>query len=213
MTVTIKKYLVEFIGTFFLVLSVCMAGTKAGDFAPIAIGSTLMVMVYAGGYISGGYYNPAISLAAFIRGRIPVITLIAHWIVQLLAAIVAAYVAKNLFLYQAHLFMPDFPKRAIIAEGLGTFALAYVVLNVATSAKTAGNSNYGLAIGFTVTAMAYVLGPFSGGAFNTAVALGACVFGAFAWSNLWIYIIGTIGGGLVAGLVYKWMNPDAMGTL
>jgi aquaporin Z len=204
-----KKYVVEFIGTFFLVLAVCMAGTKAGNFAPIAIGATLMVMVYAGGYVSGGYYNPAVSLAAFIRGKIPVAVLIAHWIVQLLAAVVAAYVAQNFFLYKTQALILDYPKRAIVAEALGTFALAYVVLNVATSERTAGNSNYGLAIGFTVTAMAYIFGPFSGGAFNTAVALGASVFGSFAWSNLWVYIVGTLAGGIAAGFVYKWINPDA----
>jgi len=204
-----KKYLVEFIGTFFLVLAVCMAGTKAGNFAPIAIGATLMVMVYAGGYISGGHYNPAVSLAVFIRGKLPLMDLIVYWIVQLAGAAVAAYVASKVFMYATTAHMNDFPKRELAAELLGTFALAYVVLNTATSAKTSGNSNYGLAIGFTVVAMAYILGPISGGAFNTAVAFGNTIFGGFSWCCFWIYLVGTLGGGAVAGIVYRFINPDA----
>jgi aquaporin Z len=204
-----KKYLVEFIGTFFLVLAVCMAGTTAGAMAPLAIGATLMVMVYAGGYISGGHYNLAVSLAVCIRGKLPVMELIIYWIVQLAAAAAAAYIASHVFMYATTAHSNDFPKREMAAEMLGTFALAYVVLNTATSAKTAGNSNYGLAIGFTVVTMAYILGPISGGAFNTAVAFGNTIFGGFAWSGFWIYVVGTLVGGAVAGFVYKFINPDA----
>jgi aquaporin Z len=204
-----KKYLVEFIGTFFLVLAVCMAGTTAGAMAPLAIGATLMVMVYAGGYVSGGHYNPAVSLAVCIRGKLPVMEMVIYWVVQLAGAAAAAYIASHVFMYGASAHGNDFPKREIAAEMLGTFALAYVVLNTATSAKTAGNSNYGLAIGFTVVAMAYILGPVSGGAFNTAVAFGNSIFGGFSWSAFWVYVTGTLVGGAVAGFVYKFINPDA----
>ncbi len=204
-----KKYLVEFIGTFFLVLAVCMAGSKAGNFAPIAIGVTLMVMVYAGGYVSGGHYNPAVSLAVYIRGKLPAMEMVGYWIVQIAGAALAALVASKVFMYATTAHSNDFPKREIAAEMLGTFALAYVVLNTATSTKTAGNSNYGLAIGFTVVAMAYILGPISGGAFNTAVAFGNTIFGGFAWSGFWIYFAGTFIGGAVAGIVYRVINPDA----
>ncbi len=204
-----KKYLVEFIGTFFLVLAVCMAGSKGGTLAPIAIGSTLMVMVYAGGYISGAHYNPAVSLAVFIRGKISLMDMIIYWAVQIAAAIVAVIIAMYVFQYSGQLAANDFPKRVFAAEMIGTFALAYVVLHVATSAKTAGNSYYGLAIGFTVLSMAYVLGPVSGGAFNPAVAIGASVFGVFGWNVIWIYLLGTFAGGAIAGIVYRFLNPDA----
>jgi aquaporin Z len=206
-----KKYLVEFIGTFFLVQAVCLAGLSqhgAGFMAPIAIGCTLMVMVYAGGYVSGGHYNPAVSLAAFVRGKLGMGDLIGYWIVQLAAGAVAALVAQHVFKAHPMGDTMEVGKRALAAEVIGTFALAYVVLNTATSAKTAGNSNYGLAIGFTVVVMAYTLGPISGGAFNTAVALGATVFGGFAWKSLWIYVVGTLVGGLLAGAAYKVIDPD-----
>lgn len=202
-----KKYLVEFIGTFFLVLSVCMAGSTAGPMAPVAIGATLMVMVYAGGYISGGYYNPAVSLAVYIRGKLTLSEMIAYWIAQLLGGAIAALVALNVFQYTGTAGSLDTLK-ALVAEMLGTFALAYVVLNAATSSRSTGNSKYGLAIGFTVTAMAYIFGPVSGGAFNPAVALGASVFGAFAWSNIWIYLVGTLAGGAIAGLVFNFIKHE-----
>ena len=98
--------------------------------------------------------------------------------------------------------------RAIVAEFLGTFALAYVVLNVATSKATSGNSYYGLAIGFTVMAMAYAFGPVSGGAFNPAVAIGICIMQMAGWSDIWIYMVGCFGGGLIAGLIFRLLNPE-----
>ncbi len=204
-----KKYLVEFIGTFFLVLAVCMAGSKGGTLAPIAIGSTLMVMIYAGGYISGAHYNPAVSLAVYIRGKLLLKDMFIYWMVQIAGAVVAVMVAIHVFGYAGKLASNDFPRRTFVAEMIGTFALAYVVLNVATSAKTAGNSYYGLAIGFTVLSMAYVLGPVSGGAFNPAVAIGASVFGVFGWHIIWIYLLGTLVGGAIAGIVFRIINPDA----
>ncbi len=202
-----KKYIVEFIGTFFLVLTVCMAGSKAGEMAPIAIGGALMVMVYAGGYISGGHYNPAVSFAVWIRGKLSLTEMISYWVVQLAGGVAAALLAQHVFDY---IVVPHDPigKTAIIAEAIGTFALAFVVLNVATSQKTSGNSNYGLAIGFTVTVMAYTLGPVSGGAFNPAVALGNTVFGGFYWNELWMYVIGTLAGAALAGLLYNYLKPD-----
>jgi len=97
--------------------------------------------------------------------------------------------------------------KAIIAEFLGTFALAYVVLNVATSKETAGNSYYGLAIGFTVLAMAYAFGSISGGAFNPAVAVGISIMQLASWGDIWIYLVGCFAGGLVAGLMFRVLNP------
>jgi len=205
-----RKYIAELIGTFFLVLTIGMVvlGGK-GDFAPIAIGSVLMVMIYAGGYISGAHYNPAVTVAVLIRGRIAITEAIGYVIVQVAGAGLAAY----LVLY----FMPDsdplatgLPEKfkALLAELTGTFALAYVVLNVATSKETAGNNYFGLAIGFTVMAMAYVFGPVSGGAFNPAVAIAICLMELAVWSDIWVYMAGCFGGAILAAFVFKILNTE-----
>jgi aquaporin Z len=209
-----RKYVVEFIGTFFLVLSVCAAVRMQEDnpfanFAPLAIGLSLIAMIYAGGHLSGAHYNPAVSLAIFIRGKMSMVEMIGYWVVQLMAGVVAALIASHVFNYKVTLdaeMQNSFG--AVVAELLGTFALAFVVLNVATSPKTANNHYYGLAIGATVVGMAYAVGPVSGGAFNPAVALGLSAFGKIDWSVLWIYLVGALGGGLLAAMVYKLLRLE-----
>jgi aquaporin Z len=205
----IRKLTVELIGTFFLVLTVGMTviGSPNGVIAPLAIGSVLMVMVYAGGHISGGHYNPAVTLAVFVRGKMKAVDVVPYWIAQFAGASLAALVA--IYCVGQHLkpLSPDIPK-SLLAEGLFTFALAYVVLNVATSKATAGNSNYGLAIGFTVLAGAFAVGGISGGAFNPAVAVGAAIMNLVAPTSIWIHIVADLAGGLVAGLTFKFLNPD-----
>ncbi|HEV2329770.1 MAG TPA: aquaporin [Verrucomicrobiae bacterium] len=207
-----KKYLTEFIGTFFLVLTVGMTavavspGTSA--LAPLAIGSALMIMVYAGGHVSGGHYNPAVTLAVWLRGRCAKADVIPYWCAQfagsVLAAIIAMALKGNPTVSPAALAV--FP--SLIAEFVGTFALAYVVLNVATAKGTAGNSFYGLAIGFTVMTMAFALGAISGGAFNPAVAVGVIVMHAVKASNIWIYLLANLLAGAVAAGVFRFVNPE-----
>lgn len=207
-----RKYLVEFIGTFFLVLSVCSAvRTQEGfeNFAPLAIGLSLMVMVYAGGPFSGAHYNPAVSLAVYIRGKLTLVEMFGYWVVQLMAGVVAALVAANLFGFHATPEVPNAVFAPLMAESIGTFALVYVILNVATINRTANNQYYGLAIGFTVVGMAYAVGPVSGGVFNPAVALGITVFEKIAWPGLWIYIAGSIAGALIAAFAFKGMRLHA----
>ena len=206
-----KKYLVEFIGTFFLVLTVGMTviGCEPNNFLPpLAIGSALMIMVYAGGHVSGGHYNPAVPLAVWLRGRCPSGDVPGYWISQIVGAFAAAslvlYLKGNPTMTPAEIKMVP----ALIAEFIGTFALCYVVLNVATAKATAGNSNYGLAIGFTVMVMAFALGGISGGAFNPAVATGITVMHIEKSANLWIYLIGDLAGGALAALVFKFVNPE-----
>ena len=205
-----KKYLTEFIGTFFLVLTVgmCVIESGAGNLAPLAIGSALMVMVYAGGHVSGGHYNPAVTLAVWLRGKCPSSDVAGYMGSQIAAAVVAAIL--TLILKGDPTVIPAeikiFP--ALIAEFIGTFALAYVVLNVATAKGTSGNSNYGLAIGFTVASMAFALGGVSGGAFNPAVAVGITVMHLAKAANLWIYLIANLAAGALAAATFKWINPD-----
>ncbi len=207
-----KKYLVEFIGTFFLIFTICGVVVNLQDvsshFAPIAIGCVLIAMVYAGGYISGGMYNPAVSLAVFIRGKMSFMDMIIYWVAQCAGGAFAGFAARHMYYKWTGTPANFEPMWGLLAEGLGTFALCYVVLNVATSNKTSGNSYYGLAIGFTVLAMAYVFGPVSGGAFNPAVALGLSIFHLFEYSSIWIYLSGAFAGAILAGIIYRIVSTD-----
>ncbi len=204
-----NKYITEFIGTFFLLLtvgcSVIIGG--AGVIAPLAIGSALMVMIYAGGHISGGHFNPAVTLGVWIRGRCPAKDAVSYWIAQFVAAAVAAVVVNYLRGEHTASPMQLKPGPALLAEFLYTFALVYVVLNTATAKDTSGNSFYGLAIGFTVVTGAFAVGSISSAAFNPSVAVGISIMGLSAWSNIWIYFVANFAGGLVAGLVFKLLNP------
>jgi aquaporin Z len=205
-----RKYITELIGTFFLVLTIGLTVSSGNPLAPIAIGAALMAMIYAGGHISGAHYNPAVTVAALIRGRISVSDAVIYFIVQFVGAIVAAFVVKYMVgdgLPVEATALPDKIK-ALIAETLGTFALAYVILNVATAKATSGNSFYGLAIGFTVTAMAFGFGSYSGGAFNPAVAVGVSILKFADWSDIWIFVVGCFTGGALAGIVFRVNNPD-----
>src|ERR1700734_3285525 len=205
-----KKYLVEFIGTFFLVFTIGMTviDPGAGNLAPLAIGAALMIMVYAGGHISGGHYNPAVKLAVWLRGRCPASDVGPYWGSQIAGSAVASMLALWLKGNPVVTPMETNPLPALVAEFVGTFALAYVGLNVATSKGTAGNSFYGLAIGFTVMVMAFGLGGISGGAFNPAVATGITLMHLAKVSNLWIYLLGNLAGGAVAAGVFRLVNPE-----
>ena len=206
-----NKYITEFNGTMFLVLVVGVAaiGGTAGPMAPVAIGVILMVMIYAGGHISGGHYNPAVTLAVLIRGKINTGDAITYWIAQVGGALAAWAIVSFVFEIEgANVSAIKSVSKGLGAEILGTFALAYVVLNAATAKANNGNSFYGMAIGFTVMTCAFTFGGFSGGAFNPAVALGACLMKGFIWSDLWIYMVGCFGGGALAGFIFRLNNPD-----
>jgi aquaporin Z len=205
----VRKLLTEFIGTFFLVLTIGLTVTAGSQFAPIAIGSALMVMVYMGGHVSGGHYNPAVSLAAVIRGALPSGDFVGYLVSQIAGATVAAFTV-NVITGQTFAPAPAASVgnvAALLIEFLYTFALALVVLNVATSKKTQGNSYYGLAIGMTVMVGAFAGGGSSGGAFNPAVGIGPTIvnatMGGGSWSSLWLYLVGPFAGGAVAAMVFK----------
>src|SRR4030095_16586998 len=195
-----NKYLMEFIGTFFLVLVIAMTGN------PIAIGAILMCMVYMGGNVSGAHYNPAVSLGILLRERMTVRNFGIYNIFHLLAAIAATLVFYGL---SSRPFAPapalgvSFTV-ALVIEAIFTFALVSVVLNVATTKKAAGNSYFGLAIGFTVLAAAFAGGPISGGAFNPAVGVGpnlvSLVTNGGSPTNILLYIIGPELGAALAAI-------------
>jgi aquaporin Z len=210
-----NKYLAEFIGTFFLVLTIgcTVVGAGATVIAPLAIGAALMVMVFAGGHISGGHYNPAVTLGILIRGKIMVADVVPYIIAQVAGAAGAALVvSKCLRAGVAVTAMAPSVGPALLAEFLFTFALVYVVLNAATAEGTSGNSFYGLAIGMTVMTGAFAVGDISGGAFNPAVAVGISMLGLSSWSNIWIYLAANFGAAIVAAVVFNLINPPAQTT-
>ncbi|WAM14928.1 MIP/aquaporin family protein [Rhodococcus sp. JS3073] len=208
------KYAVEAIGTFFLVFTVGTAAGSGSPFAPLAIGAALMVMIYAGGHVSGGHYNPAVTLAVLVRHRIGLRDAAGYWVAQLAAGVFAAVVVREVVdpaqpTLSATLHLSGHTVVAAFAvELLFTFALCFVMLNVATSKSHPDNSFYGLAIGFTVVAGAFAVGAISGGAFNPSVAFGAAVMGMFAWPTLWVYLVAQLVAGAAAGAAFLAINPD-----
>jgi aquaporin Z len=210
-----KNYVTEFIGTFFLVLTVVLSvhfSTVANNpvVAGLAIGGVLMVMVYMGGPISGGHYNPGVSLGVAIRGKLGLGELIAYWISQAIGAVCAAFIGwviigkpENTGALTGMNVIPG-----LVAEFVFSFALVLTVLATATSVKSAGNSYFGLAIGFTVGVGVLAVGSISGAAFNSAVGLGVCVFGLSAWANIWIYVAANLLGGVLAAGIFRVVSPE-----
>ena len=213
----IPKLVVEFIGTFFLVFTVGMTvkSPDAAALAPLAIGSALMVMIYAGGHFSGGHYNPAVTLGVTLRGNATWEEAIPYMVVQigggLVAALAVLFIKGSVIKDATPAALPSTPTEygiaaKLLVEFLFAFALVYVVLNSATAKGTAGNSFYGLAIGFTVVVGAFAVGPVSGGAFNPAVAIGATTMGLGPWSGIWIPLAADFAGGAVAGLLFNFLK-------
>ena len=202
-----KKYVVEFIGTFFLVFTVGIAVRTSAPLAPLAIGSILMVMIFAGGHISGGHFNPAVTLAAFLRGRCEKADVIPYWVAQFLAAVVAALIVNFVMHGRITGNAVLHPTIAsFIVEFLFTFALCWTVLNVATAKGTMGNSFYGLAIGFTVLVGAITVGGISGGAFNPAVGLGVWTMGIESARQFVVYLVSDFAGSIVAAIAFRTIN-------
>lgn len=207
----LRKYLVEFIGTFFLVFTVASAVLLADDgvIAPISIGFALMIMVYAGGHISGGHYNPAVSLAAAIRGALEWKQLAPYWVSQIIGAVVAFLAVLPFADIAEYAEEPESIGAFILGEFLFTFALCYVVLQVATSKKTAGNSYYGLAIGSTVTVGAFAVGGILClGAFNPAVAIALGIIKSTTWLGVLTIVLTNLVAATAAAYTYKFVDAE-----
>lgn len=204
-----KKAIMEFLGTFFLVLTIVLTAN------PLAIAAMLMAWVYIGGYISGGHYNPAISFGAALTQRLSWHSFYRYAAAQILGG-VAAYALVSYLVGQVAIPAPGASysvAQAFIVETLLAFVLVLVVLNVATSDKYKNSSIFGFAIGFTIPALAYLGGPISGGLFNPALALGANIFGALkgahiSWENLLMYVGGALLGGFLAAYAFKYFVLD-----
>lgn len=202
-----NKYIIEAIGTFFLVTTVAFTGN------PLAIGAILAAMVYMGGYISGGHYNPAVTLAVHTRGKISHPEMLKYFFSQILGATLASL---TYFLITGNTFLPkagagiSIPSAALM-EIIFTFALSFVVLNVATSPKTKDNHYFGLAIGLTLMAGAFAGGNISGGVYNPAIAIGAILVDmriTTYWPLLILYISAPLIGGVLAGYAYNLTHKE-----
>ncbi len=208
------KAFTELVGTFFFLTVIALSG-HAGALAPLAIGLALTAMVYMGGHVSGAHYNPAVSFGAFLRGKMPASEMLIYWAAQLVGAALAftfGYVVTG----RSGGIHPGSGVQVLQALGVEivfTAALVIVILNVAFSRATHGNSFYGIAIGLTIVAAAFVGGPISGGAYNPAVGFGATLgsawFGSGGWSDLWIYVVGPLVGSAIAvGINYVQGLPE-----
>ena len=186
-----RLYLTEAIGTFFLVLTIGLVVLQDVPLAPVAIGMALAVMVYAGGHVSGAHYNPAVSLAAWMRSAA------AFFVDAFMGA--PLHVAPGLAVHWLN---------ALLGEFFFTFALCYIVLNTATAKDTANNSYFGLAIGGIVMVAAFAIGPLSGAALNPAVGLGPAAFELMTGHDLapaaWVYLVGPMAGGAFAAFVFRY---------
>ena len=206
-----KRYLTEFIGTLLFVFCIAMTVTPGiQPLAPLLIGSALMVLVYMGGQVSGAHYNPAVTLAVYLRGnKMPGGEILPYMTSQVLGGIAGAYIAQMIL---GQTFAPAPADTAtsftaLLTEVIFTFTLALTVLNVATSRYNPGNSYYGLAIGFAIVVGVGAGGPVSGGVYNPAVGIGASLINAFVGggdlTRLWLYLVGPFVGGALAALVFR----------
>jgi aquaporin Z len=205
----VTSYVTELIGTFFLVLTIGLMAATQSPLAPLAIGGMLTGLVYMGRHVSGAHYNPAITLAIFFRGKLAPSEVMPYVLSQVLGALLAS---ATVYLATGSTFAPVPAEgygvlAVLLVEVLFTFALALVILNVATVDSVSDNSYYGLAIGLTVTAGAFAAGPISGGVLNPAVGMGPIllnvVLNAGSASALWFYLVGPTVGATVAVLVFN----------
>ncbi len=205
-----KKYLMEFIGTFFLVFAIgnFLFQPEMGHMGIISIGCTLMAMIYAGGHISKAHYNPAITLAFYIRRGMDRKDTPGYLTAECLGSCLA--IVTSLYLF-------DFPQLpplelyigpTLIVEFLGTFALAFVIMNVATAKAISGYGFYGLAIAACVVGLAYSVGAISGAAFNPAVSLAFLITGLLDVPNFILHLIPQLVGAAAAAYTYLYLVPD-----
>mmetsp|Transcript_20630 Transcript_20630/g.24810 ORF Transcript_20630/g.24810 Transcript_20630/m.24810 type:complete len:226 (+) Transcript_20630:122-799(+) len=201
------KPVMELTGTALLLLTIQLAVGSGSELAPVAIGIALMTAVYAGGPISGAHYNPAVSLAVYLRGKMELKEMLMYWAFQIVGGCIGALLAGFIGGSYAVCAIGNEAtfSQAMVAEICFTFFLCFVVLGTATSSAANGNSYFGASIGLTVTAGAFSVGGISGGAFNPAVALGL-TFASNGLSDMgyssYVALADLIGGAVAAGLYF-----------
>lgn len=214
-----KKITAEFIGTFWLVFGGCGSAVLAAAFpntgigfagVALAFGLTVVTMAYAVGHISGGHFNPAVTVGIWVTKRIGTMEAFAYWIAQLAGAAAAAFFLKSVVPEETWravaLGTPqlarDFPVWAGMAlEGVTTFFLVLTVFSTAVDEKGSFHAIAGFGIGISITLGILVAGPLTGAALNPARAFGPAL-AATHWAHQGVYWVGPLAGGFVAGLLY-----------
>lgn len=207
----LKKCLVEFVGTFFIMFTfgAALFPNSNNAFPPLAIAFIVIAVVYMGKSISGAQYNPAISLADSIRGKLSWKHLLPYVIVQFIAAAFAAYVLSFIIVVPPYSNETTFNIKAMFAcEFLFTFLLTYTYLQTVNCEKTKGNSYYGLAIGSVILAAFLATAGTSYGVFNPAIALALIVMGLAQIKLVVFTIIANIIAGAAAAGIYKITSTD-----
>jgi aquaporin Z len=202
-----KQSVVEFIGTFLLTCTfgLTMVPPNVGPFAPLAIGAALAALVYAGREISGAHYNPAVTLAVWIRGKCSMKHAAMMMVAQVCGALAAGFLVVFMRSGTTTPLLTLDPAKALVAEFVFAFALVLVFLSVMAAGRERSSS--GLALGFVLMAGMYCTAPISGGAFNPAIAVGSAVTGLGTWATLWIYFLAEFAGAAVAALLFRAVSP------
>ena len=218
---TITPYWIEFFGALIITLTVALTNRSDDGFdatnqmAPIAIGAMVTAMLYSYGHVSGAHFNPSVTMAVFIRGKISLLTLIPYFAFQVAGAVAGATIAVRVV--GGVQYLPAFELDhdavstgdAFLLEFLYTYALCTTVLNTATTASLHGNQFYGIAIGFVLIAGITSIGPVTGAALNPAFATAFHVIHSkFSQSDLWVYWISGLMAGICAGLTFHITNNE-----
>jgi len=196
--------IVEFLGTFFLVLTIGLSGRapSAEITAPIAIASVLIAFIYAGSDSSGAHYNPAVTLSVWLRGGWSGRMVVPYIAAQVAGALLAAWFTFALGGVQGTL-EPMPPREGFIAEFVFTFALCFVILSVSRPGVVNPNQLGGVAIGLVVLGGIVCVGRISGGVFNPAVAVSRLVMGTASASDVAVYVPAQCAAGIVAALLSR----------
>ncbi|MGQ0572731.1 MAG: aquaporin [Pseudonocardia sp.] len=206
-----RRYVVEFVGTFLLVVVIGAVVLAESPQAPLAIGAAVAALVYTGYHISGGQYNPVVTLAAFVRGVLPVREIAPYCAAQLLGGGLGAVVASLLVPDGARpgvALSGDAIATTVVGELVFTFALIWVVLHTATVASTSGNSYYALAIAAMVVAGILAVGLY-GGVVNPVVAISLAIMGVLSWSTVWVWVLAEIAAAVLAARLFVYTNRPA----
>jgi aquaporin TIP len=206
----VRRGVAEFVGTFTLIFIGGGAGIASGhDIVAVALanGLAIGIMVSNLGHISGGHFNPAITLGFVVTRRITAMLALVYWAFQLLGAIAAAALLRAIF-PSIRGAIPNAPGisdgKALLVEIILTFFLVWAVWATAVDIRGAFKSIAGLAIGLTITIDVFVGGPLTGAAMNPARAFGPELIGNF-WGDAWIYWVGPAIGALIAAVGYEWL--------
>ena len=205
-----RAYIVELLGSMFLMLAVGISvlSVDLESVAPFVIGMTLVIMVYAGGPISGAHYNPMVSLSLAIRGALPWDKFLPYISSQILGISLSLFPISYFVVHDSQSANDFRVDQVFAAECIFSFLLAFVINLVATNKQSAGNSYFGLAIGMTVTISAFLIGGISGAAINPAITMGLLVLKKISPEMVWVYLSAQVLGGILSGLLCKYLLTE-----